>query len=342
MAQEAAHGKRSGKAGYRDGGTALKPERKWKVSAVVPVHNSEAYIGETLDSLVGQKRRFDEIIVVDDGSADGTVERAGRYPVRIMTVPRCGRSAARNIGMREARGDILAFIESDAVYERDWLLEVMKKFDEGARAVIDRRRMYRPATRYARLSDHIYDLRYADYAPFNAWIMEKSLVEELGGFDEGLHIAEDVDLGDRIRGAGVEIVLAGKAVHYHKGEAATFRDALKRSYVFGRGIPAYWLKDPRKRTLPRLARALALFWGIFCPPVFLYAFVKTTAKRYRWGIRRGMKTKYVPFEPLLYAANQFFFQAGAAVRLAEGLFIEEKLRICCRGLATSVEPRKRQ
>ena len=326
--------------GDREKGTALKRESDMRVSAVVPVHNSAAYIEETLHSLINQKRRFDEIIVVDDGSTDGTVELAGKYPVRILSVPRCGRSAARNIGLREAGGDIIAFIESDAVYESDWLSEVMQEFEKGSRAVIDRRRMYRPTTYYARLSDHLYDLRYAEYVPFNAWAMEKSLAEGVGGFDEGLYIAEDVDLGDRIKASGASISLAEKAVHYHKGEASTFRCALRRSYLFGRGIPLYWLKDPRKRSLPRLARTLALFWGIFCPPVFLYAFVKTLGKRYLWAIRKGMRVDYLPIEPFLYTATQLFFQAGAAVTLAKGLFIKEKFRISWKGPIPSIEPRR--
>jgi GT2 family glycosyltransferase len=216
----------------------------------------------------------------------------------------------------------------------------MKKFEEGARAVIDRRRMYRPATFYARLSDHLYDLRYADYVPANAWIMEKALVEALGGFDENLHIAEDVDLGDRIKAAGVEIALAERAVHSHRGEAPTLTAGLRRSYAFGRGITAYWLKDPRKRTLTWLARSLALFWGLFCPPVFLYAVVKTVGKRYRWALRRNMEAKYLTLEPLLYAANQLAFQAGAAVELAHGLLVDEKLLLRWKGLKPSIEPRQ--
>jgi len=318
----------------------MTEERDMKVTAVVPVHNSASYIEETLHSLIDQRRRFDEIIVVDDGSTDDTVARAGKYPVRLLVVPRCGRSAARNIGLREARGDIIAFIESDAVYERDWLSEVMREFEKGSRAVIDRRRMYRPTTYYARLSDHLYDLRYAEYVPFNAWVMEKSLAGAVGGFDEGLYIAEDVDLGDRIKASGASISLAEKAVHYHKGEASTFRGALRRSYFFGRGIPLYWLKDPRKRSLPRVARTLALFWGLFCPPVFLYAFAKTLGKRYLWARRKGMMMKYLPVESLLYTTCQIFFQAGAAVTLADGLFFKKKFRISWKGAIPSIEPRR--
>lgn len=317
----------------------MTEDRDIKVTAVVPVHNSASYIEETLHSLIDQRRRFDEIIIVDDGSTDDTVTRVMKYPVRILRMPHMERSAARNAGWRAAAGDIIAFIESDGVYESDWLREVMKAFDEGHRAVIDRRRMYKPVTYYALMNDHIYDLLYADYEPTDAWIMEKELLARVDGFDESLHIAEDKDLADRLKAAGVTIYCARNAVHYHKGEPVTFRAAVKRFYEFGRGMFDYWWKDPCKRSTVKLASLLAFFWGTFCPPVFIYVFIKIYAKRMAWALRSGMKARYLPVEPFLYTVCQYFLQAGASVTLLRHLFIDKKLKLSWKGLMPAVKER---
>lgn len=102
---------------------------KDKISVVVPVYNTEAYLSECLESVARQTHRNIEVLLVDDGSTDGSpgicrefVKRDERF--RYLRQENAGQSAARNRGIREASGAFLAFIDSDDWWDED-ILEVL-------------------------------------------------------------------------------------------------------------------------------------------------------------------------------------------------------------------------
>ena len=90
-----------------------------KLSVIVPVYKAEAYLRDCVDSLLGQTLRDMEIILVDDGSPDGSgaimADYAARFPERVhtLTLPNGGQGRARNRGIDIARGDYLGFVDSD-------------------------------------------------------------------------------------------------------------------------------------------------------------------------------------------------------------------------------------
>jgi glycosyltransferase involved in cell wall biosynthesis len=88
------------------------------VSVIVPVFNREAYLREALDSILKQTRPADEIIVLDDGSTDGSGEIARSYGERIryMAQANQGIGGARNAGIAAAKGDLVAILDSDDVW----------------------------------------------------------------------------------------------------------------------------------------------------------------------------------------------------------------------------------
>ncbi len=99
-------------------GTGMKPE----VSVIIPVYNSEAYIGEAIESVLRQTFRDFEIIVVDDGSDDRSAEIAASYPgVRLFRRSHEGVAAARNYGIMEAGADLVSFLDADDLYSHDKL-----------------------------------------------------------------------------------------------------------------------------------------------------------------------------------------------------------------------------
>jgi glycosyltransferase involved in cell wall biosynthesis len=92
------------------------------ISCVVPCFNSEVYLAECLDSIFAQTYRPIEVIVADDGSADGTLEVVRRYPeVIVVTQPDRGPAATRNLGLRRATGELVAFLDADDLWHRDKL-----------------------------------------------------------------------------------------------------------------------------------------------------------------------------------------------------------------------------
>jgi len=94
---------------------------KPKVSIVIPVYNEEAYIGACLASVVSQSVSFDEIIVVNNNSSDGTLEVISDFPeVLVFHEKRQGRSYAQDTGFSSASGDWVARIDADTRLAGDW------------------------------------------------------------------------------------------------------------------------------------------------------------------------------------------------------------------------------
>ncbi len=121
------------------------------VSLVIPAYNAEAYLREALDSAFAQTRPPDEVIVVDDGSGDRTPEIAASYGdrVRLLRQPNRGEAAARNTGVRVARGDLIAFLDADdTLLPR--CLEAQLRFPEGLRWGLQRAAAERASSLYRR------------------------------------------------------------------------------------------------------------------------------------------------------------------------------------------------
>src|SRR5438105_2062745 len=99
------------------------------ISVVVPCFDSCRYLGETLRSLFEQTRRPDEVIVVDDGSADRrTLAVLGKLPegVKLLRQANAGPGAARNLGVRAAKGDLILPLDSDDLLEPEALASYEK------------------------------------------------------------------------------------------------------------------------------------------------------------------------------------------------------------------------
>jgi glycosyltransferase involved in cell wall biosynthesis len=91
-------------------------------SVVIPAYNSGRYLGPALDSVLAQTCGDFEILVVDDGSSDDTRDVARRYDrVRLLEQSHGGAAAARNLAVREARAPVIAFLDSDDLWNRDHL-----------------------------------------------------------------------------------------------------------------------------------------------------------------------------------------------------------------------------
>lgn len=97
---------------------------------IVPAYNARLTIGACIESLLGQTRRPDEVIIVDDGSRDDTAAVASRYGVKVIRLEtNSGPGVARNAGASAATGEILAFTDADCVAPPDWLDGIVGMLD---------------------------------------------------------------------------------------------------------------------------------------------------------------------------------------------------------------------
>jgi glycosyltransferase involved in cell wall biosynthesis len=167
------------------------------VSVIIPVFNGEAFLAQAVDSARRQTYRPLEIIVVDDGSTDGTAEVAAQLgpDLRYVRQPNGGLSAARNHGLQLARGDLIAMLDVDDLWPEDKLeVQVGRLLAEPRlQVVLGLVRYVRlPGARHPKfpLEDQV------DGVPCDnvgAMLYRREAFEIVGPFDESLRIGEDRD-----------------------------------------------------------------------------------------------------------------------------------------------------
>lgn len=171
-----------------------------KVSVILPVYNGEKYIKKCMESLIGQTLKEIEIICVDDGSVDGTLEALKEYEnldnVTVITQENAGAGAARNKGMSYAKGKFLSFLDADDIFEKD-MLEVAynKAVEDKADMVVFNSDQYYEDTQEYKKAD--WTLRYAKippYTPFKHRQMTENVFKVFVGWAwDKLFLKEFVD-----------------------------------------------------------------------------------------------------------------------------------------------------
>lgn len=182
------------------------------VSVVIPAYNAAWCVARAVDSVLAQTRAADDIIVVNDGSTDGTVDVLAHYgdAVRVISQPNAGLSAARNAGIAAARGDWVAFLDAD-----DWWLpgklaaqcalieaDPALGFCGGAAQTVDTEGRTLgswdpPASRGDILTD-IFAVHATVAGSGSAVIARRELFARTGGFDTTLRSLEDIDMWMRL------------------------------------------------------------------------------------------------------------------------------------------------
>lgn len=211
------------------------------VSIIVPTYNSSKTIAQCLDSVRSQTYRNIEIIVCDNFSDDGTVDIARRYRASILFRGR-ERAAQKNFGARQAHGDILYFIDSDFVLERDTVRRCVQSI-RNADAVVTVNRS-RGEGLWARSIAYKRELLAGEESVIAARFIRRKSFFKVGGFDDELIVWEDIDLHRRLVEAGVHIKRVD-AVEWHIGEPETFRELVLRNYYYGKTLREYLKKNKR-------------------------------------------------------------------------------------------------
>ena len=188
--------------GARTRKTVRKPARS--ISVVIPAHNEESYIAQTLESLKRQNYARFETIVVANGCGDGTAEVAKGRCDRLIVLSQKSLGVARNLGARMAKGEILVFLDADTRLEPMALRIISENFskrDAAAtlRGVPDAERFrYRLLYLYKNFT-HCTSLHRGSAGVIICW---RKHFMQAGGFDEGLEVCENSELIKRLRRFG--------------------------------------------------------------------------------------------------------------------------------------------
>ena len=217
------------------------------VSVIIPCYNQGRFLGEAIDSVLAQSYRNFEIILVDDGSTDTTVEVARRYGAKVLsTGGRKGPAKARNQGAREAKGDVVFFIDADICLHHNTLSRVAHGFatDPGVDAIIgsydDSPEQQDVLSMYRNLMHrYVHQQGRAEASTFwsGCGAIRRSVFLQHGGFDESYRrpAIEDIELGYRLVAAGHRIQL-DRSLEVKHLKRWTFVNLVKTD-IFDRGMP---------------------------------------------------------------------------------------------------------
>ena len=192
------------------------------ISCIVPVFNGERYLAEALDSILAQTYRPMEIIVVDDGSTDGTSRILARMKksIRVLRQDDRGPSAARNLGWRAASGDFVAFLDYDDLWHPEKLARQMARFE--ARPELEISVAHAQIFWVEELQEEAARLRHqprSDVVPgytTGALLARTSVRETYGEFDSSLWFGDSTEWFLRLADQGAVMELSPEVLLYHR------------------------------------------------------------------------------------------------------------------------------
>jgi cellulose synthase/poly-beta-1,6-N-acetylglucosamine synthase-like glycosyltransferase len=222
------------------------------VTVVVPVRNGAQTIQPLLESL--QKLDYDrnavEVIVVDGNSTDKTQEIVKKYPVKLVVEEKKGLNLARNIGIKNSNGEIVAFTDADCIVPPNWITKIVENFKDPSVSCVGGS---------AEALDDDFVSQYADNSivrlmPFFTkreevtkvkpflrhpagcnMAFRRKVAEEVGYFDENIQFGfDEVEFTDRICRAGYKMVLDPEVLVWHK-HRATLKEFFKQNFQYGKG-----------------------------------------------------------------------------------------------------------
>lgn len=178
------------------------------VSVVIPAYNGRRYIREAIGSVMAQSYRPLEILVVDDGSLEDMADAAEGFGnmVRYLRKKNGGTASARNVGVREARGEFIALLDQDDLWLPHKLERQIPRFAEDPKIglVVAWMEIFNAATGEAKGSYRppeelgVHEMLGYCLPPVQTMVFRRSVLEELRGFDESLRGTDDWDINIRV------------------------------------------------------------------------------------------------------------------------------------------------
>lgn len=248
-----------------------------EISVIIPAYNSCKVLAPCLDALFKQTvpRNQYEIIVVDDGSHDGTDVVAKSFDVQVIRQEHAGPAVARNCGVSRSTGNILLFTDADCAPREDWIEKMTRPFQDPE--IVGVKGVYRTnqrglvarfvQTEFEEKYDRMRKADYIDFVDTYSAGYRKAVFQENGGFDPTFPgpSAEDVEFSFRLSQKGYKMVFVPDAVVYHSHPSTLwvylyrkFRFSLWRAKVYAR-FPAKLVKDSYTPRTVRFQILLAAF-----------------------------------------------------------------------------------
>ena len=217
------------------------------ISIIIPVYNGEKYLTECLRSVFNSDYADSEVIVVNDGSTDNSLEIINSFPCRVINLENnLGVANARNVGANAARGDLLIFFDADIVIEKDTISN-FKRLHEDSNILISSCQVYPKSLSRGFTPDilaidwcYIYKQleKQASYIPSMNFAIYKKVFSELGQFSGAFKSAggEEIEIGMHAMRKGCKIYVDQSFYvrHHFQSFWPRCKTLFRRGYVYGR------------------------------------------------------------------------------------------------------------
>ena len=211
-----------------------------KISVIIPVYNGEKTIQETVESVLNQTFTDFELIIINADSTDATLSIVSQIKderIKVFSYPKANVAVNRNRGIKHAAGDYLSFIDADDLWTSDKLAAQHKALQENPQAgvayswtdYIDESSQYLKSGRRVKASDDAFSklLLFNFLENGSNPLIRKSTLEKVGGFDELLPAAQDIDMWLRLA-ANYKFICVEKPQILYRTSANSMSTNVKR------------------------------------------------------------------------------------------------------------------
>jgi len=279
-----------------------------KLSVIIVTRNRAESLMSCLDSLINQSKTPDEIIIVDNNSKDNTKiivnDCKGILPVKYIFEPMVGIPFARNTGIKNAKYDIIAFIDDDCIAEKNWIENIIKTHKKHKNILVLQGKTCNQSKGNLLSDSFQYILDNFESLPLDTKNVsfKRSLLKNFN-FDERFKVCEDIELGVRIKQKKIKIMFSEKIITYHN-HRQSFISFSRQQFISG--IYAYLLKKKfkkQKQYLPKDLQKMQFMVG----SLLIMPFIRTARIIRESGSISSIK--YLPFifSQKLFRYLGFFF-----------------------------------
>jgi glycosyltransferase involved in cell wall biosynthesis len=249
---------------------------KISVSIIIPVKNEAHRLPACLKSIkqIDYDQEFIEIIVIDNGSSDSTVDIAIENGCKVYKDHSSNISGLRNLGVKHACGDVICFVDADVLVSKKWLTNALQNFNINKVACVTGMiNIPENATwvekTWALNRKVSKDKFLVSWSTSMNMIIIKDIFDNINGFNDALVTGEDFDLSTRIRKAGYDIIFDKEVSVIHTGEAKTLIDFVRKERWHGYSDLDLLISNKFKLSNLRHATQPIFFIGTFL--LFIYS-----------------------------------------------------------------------
>jgi glycosyltransferase involved in cell wall biosynthesis len=304
------------------------------ISIIMPAFNEEKYIEKSLIAVceLDYPRESFEIIVVDNGSKDSTVEIAKKYADKVLVIRDVRVGAVRNFGVKNSKGNIIAFLDSDCIPKQNWLSDSLNYMEKNKCDVVGGIYLLRDDPTWiesAWLVNPVPTDKLTSVLVGGAIIAKKGAFIAAGMFNEKVNAGEDYALARALVEKGFVVHLAAVSAVVHLGYPSTVLSFIRRQFWHA----SSYLKSRKKGELDFVFLITAMFLTAFTiipvayfePGVLMFSMPFIVVLPLLLTIKRVVAVKYLTFRLDSYLKMyvlDFLYLIGRSLGLLKSILIE--------------------